>query len=386
MLDVIVIGAGQAGLAAGHALTQAGLSFQILEASDRAAGSWPHYYDSLTLFSPARYSSLPELPFPGDPERYPLRDEVIAYLENYARYFNFPIVYQARVKQVLRDGKDFVVTTDSGQSYRARSVIAASGPFNQPNIPAFAGFSEFTGTVLHSSAYRRPSDVTGRRVAVVGSGNSAVQIADELAQTHQVILTARQPPRFIAQRPLGLDLHFWLTRSGLDKLPLGDWFNYQPTAPVLDHGKYRRAFKNGQTFASFQTFASVQAFESGQANAHLRYRPMFDRITATGLQWLDQIEPIDTLILATGFINSPAYLDGLDGLDANRAAKQRGGTALDVPGLFFVGTAWQRSNASATLRGVGPDAAHVVTKLQRYLRTGTVARFGLRQFLPACCN
>jgi putative flavoprotein involved in K+ transport len=368
MLDVIVIGAGQAGLAAGHALTQAGLSFQILEASDRAAGSWPHYYDSLTLFSPARYSSLPELPFPGDPERYPLRDEVIAYLENYARYFNFPIVYQARVKQVQRDGKDFVVSTNSGQSYRTRSVIAASGPFNQPNIPAFDGFSEFAGTVLHSSAYRRPSDVTGRRVAVVGSGNSAVQIADELAQTHQVILTARQPPRFIAQRPLGLDLHFWLTRSGLDKLPLGDWFNFQPTVPVLDHGKYR------------------QAFERGQPNANLSYRPLFDRTTATGLQWRDQVDAIDTLILATGFINSPAYLAGLDGLQASRAAEQRGGTALYVPGLYFVGTAWQRSNASATLRGVGPDAAHVVTKLQRYLRTGTAARFGLRQCLPACCK
>ncbi len=380
MLDVIVIGAGQAGLAAGHALTQAGLSFQILEASDRAAGSWPHYYDSLTLFSPARYSSLPELPFPGDPERYPLRDEVIAYLENYARYFNFPIVYQARVRQVLRDGKDFVVSTDSGQSYRARSVIAASGPFNQPNIPAFAGFSEFAGTVLHSSAYRRPSDVSGRRIAVVGSGNSAVQIADELAQTHQVILTARQPPRFIAQRPFGLDLHFWLTRSGLDKLPLGDWFNFQPTAPVLDHGKYRQAFESGQAFES------DQAFENRHPNANLSYRPLFNRITAAGLQWRDQVEAIDTLILATSFINSPAYLDGLDGLQASRAAEQRGGTALYVPGLYFVGTAWQRSNASATLRGVGPDAAHVVTKLQRYLRPGTTASFTLRQFLPACCN
>lgn len=364
MLDVIVIGAGQAGLAAGHALTQAGLSFQILEASDRAAGSWPHYYDSLTLFSPARYSSLPELPFPGDPERYPLRDEVIAYLQNYARYFAFPIVYQARVKQVQREGKAFLVSTDSGQSYRARAVIAASGPFNQPNIPAFPGLNQFAGTVLHSSAYRRPSDVTGRRIAVVGSGNSAVQIADELAQTHQVILTARKPPRFIAQRPFGLDLHFWLTRSGLDKLPLGDWFNWAPTAPVLDHGMYR------------------QAFESGQPNTKLSYRPLFDRITATGLQWRDQVEPIDTLILATGFINSPAYLAGLDGLQASRAAEQRGGAALYVPGLYFVGAAWQRSNASATLRGVGPDAAHAVTKLQRYLQTGTTARFGLRQFLP----
>ena len=117
MLDVIVIGAGQAGLAAAHALTQAGLSFKILEAGNRAAGSWPHYYDSLTLFSPARFSSLPELPFAGDPERYPLRDEVISYLENYARHFDFPLVYQARVRQIVREGEGFLLSTEAGQTY-----------------------------------------------------------------------------------------------------------------------------------------------------------------------------------------------------------------------------------------------------------------------------
>ncbi|MDZ7871374.1 MAG: NAD(P)-binding domain-containing protein [Rheinheimera sp.] len=360
MLDVIVIGAGQAGLAAAHALTQAGLSFKVLEAGDRAAGSWPHYYDSLTLFSPARFNSLPELPFPGAPDRYPLRDEVIAYLENYARHFDFPLVYQARVRQIVREGEGFLVSTESGQTWQARAVIAASGPFNQPNIPAFAGLPQFAGRLLHSSAYLRPADVAGSRVAVVGSGNSAVQIAYELAQTHQVILTARQAPRFINQRPFGLDLHVWLTRSGLDRFPLGDWFGLNPTTPVLDHGLYRQAFVSGQ----------------------LNYRPLFDRVTSHGLQWGDSVEPVDTLIMATGFINSPAYLAGLDGQSAAAAAEQRGGVATQVPGLFFVGTAWQRSHASATLRGVGPDAVHVVKQLRRYLQAKTATAPVAR----ACCR
>ena len=364
MLDVLVIGAGQAGLAAGYALTEKGLNFQILEASDIAAGSWPQYYHSLKLFSPARFSSLPGMPFPGDPNRYPVRDEVIDYLQHYARHFNLPIVYQAKVSHIRRDGQGFNVYTQTGEIYQARSVIAASGPFNQPNIPAFTGLTEFAGTVLHSSKYLQPSDAPGQKVAIIGAGNSAVQIAYELAKTHQVTLTARQAPQFLAQRPLGIDLHVWLTRSGFDRLPLGDWLQWQPTTPVLDHGEYRQAFASGE----------------------LKFQPLFERITAEGLQWGEHIEAFDTLILATGFINSPAYLEQLDGLTARDAALQKGGVALHVPGLYFVGASWQRSNASATIRGVGPDAKHVVTHLQRYLQRSFAKNAARRFKLVHCCK
>jgi len=364
MLDVLVIGAGQAGLAAAYTLTKQGLNFQILEASEIAAGSWPHYYQSLKLFSPARFSSLPGMPFPGAPDRYPVRDEVIDYLQDYARHLNFPIVYQAKVSHIRRDGSGFNVFTENGAVYQARTVIAASGPFNQPNIPAFPGLSQFAGTVLHSAKYFQPSDVPGQRVAIIGAGNSAVQIAYELAKTHQVTLTARQAPKFLAQRPLGLDLHVWLTRSGLDRLPLGDWLQWQPTTPVLDHGEYRQAFASGA----------------------LTLRPIFERITANGLQWGEQIEPFDALILATGFIHSPAYLERLDGLTAQDAAEQKGGVALHVPGLYFVGASWQRSNASATIRGVGADAAHVVAHLQRYLQQSFAKDTARRFKLAHCCK
>ncbi|MGH1450932.1 MAG: flavin-containing monooxygenase [Pseudomonadaceae bacterium] len=363
MFDVIVIGAGQAGLAAAHALQQAGLKFHVLEASDRAAGSWPRYYDSLSLFSPARYSGLPGLAFPGNPERYPVRDEVIHYLESYARHFAFPIAFRTRVARVQREAGYFSVITDNGDSWSARTVISASGPFNQPYIPSFPSLEHFTGQILHSADYRKPADIAGSRVAVVGGGNSAIQIAWELASSHEVTISSRHPLRFLAQRPLGRDLHHWLTLSGLDTLPLGRWCGWSPATPVLDPGVYRRALAEGV----------------------INQRRLFDQITPNGLLWGKEEQTVDTLLMATGFRPCPDYLEGLDGCSAANAAQQRGGVSNTVPGLFFVGMAWQQSNASATLRGVGHDARRVVKRITRLLEKPVSWRSRLTLLETGCC-
>lgn len=358
--DAMVIGAGQAGLAAAYALQQSGVSFCVLEASDRTVGSWPSYYDSLTLFSPTRYSSLPGWAFPGDPERYPSRQEVIDYLDAYARHFAFPIILNTPVSHIEREGDIFSVHTDTGKRWQALTVIVASGSFRQPNIPDFPGLAKFKGKILHSADYRQPSDIAGRRVAIVGAGNSAVQIAYELRNSHEVILTSRTPPKFINQRPLGKDVHFWLSLTGLDTLPVVGWFKSTPAAvSVLDQGRYRQALENGQ----------------------IDYQPLFERIDAHGLSWPDATRAIDTILLATGFVYRPPYLDGLDGYDAATAAQQRGGVATHIAGLYFIGVAWQRSHASATLRGVGTDAQHVVRQLQRYLASPHAAA----KPLQGCC-
>lgn len=349
--DVLIIGAGQAGLATAYVLKQAGLRFQILEASERAAGSWPTYYDSLKLFSTARFSSLPGLTFPGDPERYPLRDEVIDYLETYAKKYAFPIRFKARVTSVRRARDYFQVITQKGDVFQAKAVIVASGSFHQPHRPDFVGLDQFAGKLLHSSEYRRPSDVQGETIAIIGAGNSAAQIAYELSADHQVMLISNTPPKFMAQRPLGKDVHFWLRPTGLDTLPLGQWFNWRLTEPILDPGIYRQAFKQGK----------IQRF------------PMFDSIHGEGLLWGDTLRRVDSLILATGFVPRPTYLQGLQGLSAQEASVQRGGLSQQVDGLYFVGFSWQRSHASATLRGVGADARYVVNHLQRYLQKAATA-------------
>ena len=192
-VDTLVVGAGQAGLAAGMALRRAGLSFMIVDAADQPGGSWARYYDSLTLFSPSRFSSLPGLRLPGRRGRYPTRDEVTRYLRNYATHFQLPVRTSARVLDASWDGEAFEMTLADGARLAARSVIAASGGFGRPVIPDIPGATSYTGRLLHSAGYQNPDEYAGQRVVVVGAGNSAIQIAVELAGMANVTLATRVP-------------------------------------------------------------------------------------------------------------------------------------------------------------------------------------------------
>lgn len=348
-VDSVVVGAGQAGLAAARELGQQGLSYRILEASGQVGGSWREYYDSLTLFSPARYSALPGLPFPGEPDRYPQRDEVVQYLEDYAQAWNIPVETHRRVSTASRIDGGFHLALENGESIETRSVIAASGAFAQPHMPQIEGLERFGGQLLHSSQYRSPEPFAGQRVIVIGAANSAVQIAAELARSSRVTLASRRPVRFVPQRLLGKDFHFWLHWSGLDRT---QWLSDQST-PVLDDGRYAAALRNGG----------------------LQRRPMFLRIEHDGVVWSDgSREPVDVLLFATGFRPQLPWLADLDVLAGDGRLKQRNGIATSEPGLFFVGFPKQRNFASATLRGVGPDAAYVVARLQRWLRRPAAQR------------
>src|SRR6476469_10230106 len=142
-VDVLVVGAGQAGLAAARAAQVAGLSRLVVEGRDEVGGSWPDHYESLRLFSPARFSALPGLVMPGPAGRYPARDEMAGYLRAYAEHFEVPVRTRTRVVSVARDGARFVVTTAAGQVLAARSLVAASGGFGRPYQPTLPGATEF---------------------------------------------------------------------------------------------------------------------------------------------------------------------------------------------------------------------------------------------------
>ncbi|CAL9355956.1 flavin-containing monooxygenase [Actinospica acidiphila] len=346
-IDVAVIGGGQSGLATAHALLRRGLRPVVLEASDHAAGSWPHYYDSLTLFSPARYNSLPGMPFPGaDRDRYPHRDEVVTYLTAYADRLDAEIRTGCRVTAVRRTGDGFTAELEGGR-LSARAVVAASGTFGRPHRPALPGLEEFTGQVLHAADYRSPAAFSGRRVVVVGAGNSAVQIAAELAETAHVTLATRGPVKFAAQRILDRDLHFWTVRTGLDTAPLGRLLARPPAQPVLDDGRYRAALAAGRPDR----------------------RALFTGAVGPKLLWPDgQREEVDAIVLATGYRPDLPYLAPLHGaLDDEGIPRHREGLATAVPGLAFVGLEWQRSLSSNSLRGVGRDADRVARRLAAHL-------------------
>jgi len=347
VFDAIVIGGGQAGLAAGYYLQQAGLDFTILEAEPQPKGSWPHYYRSLRLFSTAGNSALPGLPFGGDPQRYPTRDEVMAYLTHYAEHWKLPVVTNTRVAAVTRSHTCFTVTAEDHRLFHSRSLIAATGSFHRPYQPQLPGQTRFGGTILHAAAYRTPEAFRGQRVIVVGAGNSAVQIAVEVAQVARVTLATRSSIRFTPQRMLGRDLFSLVALTGIERLPLGQWRRLQEPRVVIDAGAYKRAIAQGLPDR----------------------QPMFQSFTPNGVIWSDgRTEMVDAVIFATGYRPNLAYLVPLAALDATGTPVQRAGISLATPGLYYVGLTGQRTFVSATLRGVGPDAAYVVRHLRQYLQ------------------
>ncbi|WP_338707105.1 NAD(P)-binding domain-containing protein [Paenibacillus amylolyticus] len=343
--NVIVIGGGQAGLASGYHLKKRGLSFLILEAGEDAAGAWPQYYESLKLFSPAAYSSLPGLPITSQGKHYPNRDEVIHYLKKYAVHFELPLVYRSRVEKVSKESDYFRVETSTGKTYFARNLISATGSYSRPFTPLIDKQDEFKGSIIHSATYSTPTPFHNQSVIVVGRGNSAVQIAMELSEVAETTLAVREPVALIPQRLLGQDIHFWFKLTGIDSF----W-------------KFGKSFANGSSVLDLDGYK--QKLKAGNPKQKKMFTAFYDR----GVIWSDGTqEEVQTVIFATGYRSNVSYIDALGGLDGQGEPEQKNGISKIIPGLYFVGLSGQRSFASATLRGVGPDAEYVVKHIQNNL-------------------
>jgi putative flavoprotein involved in K+ transport len=219
---VIVVGGGQAGLTAGYYLTQAKIPFVILHAGSRIGDSWRARWDSLTLFTPALYSALPGMRFRGDPEHYRGKDDVADYLERYAQTLELPIRYDSRVSSLEPADGGYRLQTQSGV-YGAAQVIIATGAYQRPYIPPISERLRDEVTQLHSAEYRNPDQLAARQVLVVGAANSGAQIAEDLAQTHQVHLSQGGRIPRLPRRVLGKSVHWYGDHLGLIEASLDSW-------------------------------------------------------------------------------------------------------------------------------------------------------------------
>jgi putative flavoprotein involved in K+ transport len=336
--DVVVIGGGQAGLAMGYHLARQGRGFVILDAAPRVGHVWRTRWDSLTLFTPARYSALPGLDFPAPPEHLPSKGEVADYLEQYARHFTLPVCSGEAVRALRPrgEGAGFEIETERG-GYTANQVVIATGPFQRPRVPALATELSSEIVQMHSSEYRAPDQLPAGDVLVVGGGNSGVQIAAELAAARPANRTwlsiGERLPR-LPQRLLGQSLFWWCERVGLMKIS---------AATRLGRRMSGREHLIGESPAMLARRLGVRVVGRTERAEAQRVR------TRDGAE----IEPA-AIVWATGFRPDYGWVEA-DVFDARGRPRHTRGVT-EVPGLYFLGLPWQHTRGSALLGWVGRDA------------------------------
>lgn len=340
--DTIVIGAGQAGLAVGYELAARDVDFVILSDESRVGDNWRRRWDSLRLFTPARYSGLPAMPFPASPAHLPDKDEAADYLERYAERHDLPVRLDTRVDSLEWDGEHYVVRA-AGLTFEANDVVVATGPFQRPYIPAVASrLSPSSSHQLHSSEYVNPFELPDGPVLVVGAGNSGAQIALELSRFRKVWLAGRNTGH-LPRRLLGRDLFDWawplLMRLTLDTR-LGR--------------RLRARARGGDALIGIpeRTLTKAGVVRVGRITDERGGLPVCDGVV---------VEP-RVIVWCTGFRPDYSWMK-LPLLDDDGYPRHRRGVVADLPGLYFVGLRFQHRMTSSLVGGVGADAAFIAEQV-----------------------
>jgi putative flavoprotein involved in K+ transport len=336
LLDVVVVGGSQAGLAMAWHLARQHLRFVVLEAGPEIGHAWRSRWDSLTLFTPAQYDALPGMPLPGRPDTYPTKDPVADYLQDYAAAFNLPVRLNARVTRLRKAAEGFEIRTQA-EVFRARQVVVATGPFQVPFTPEPAQRLDASVTQLHSAAYRNPQSLPAGPVLVVGGGNSGFQIAEELAAAGcrvDLSIATKQPA--LPQRLAGKDLFWWLTRLRLMRVSTQSRLGRRMSSRDFIIGSSRRRLR-----------AKGVRFRPRVAGADGRTIRLAD---GTSLD-------VSTVVWATGYRPDYSWIDIPGVTHDGQAIHRRGMT--EIPGLYFLGLTWQYTRGSALLGFVHDDATYL---------------------------
>ena len=344
--DTIVIGGGQAGLAAGYYLTQAGEDFIILDENMRTGESWRQRWDSLRLFTPSQNNHLPGMKFPGEDFYFPSKDETAEYLEAYATEFNLPIQHGMKVDSLGRDETGYWLSVGA-RVLHARNVIVATGAFRIPHIPSQAHNLDHGVLQIHSAGYHTPDDVPVQEVLVVGAGNSGAEIAIELARAgKRVQLSGRDVGRIPADRVgiiLGGRPYWWFLRRVMTiDTPLGR----RMEANVLTHGNpLIRTSRAEVTSAGVELAPRLAGAVDG--------RPQLEdgrTLAVEGIVW------------ATGFKPDYSWVK-LPIFNASGRPRHMRGVVSEAPGLYFLGLHFQTGLTSSLLGGVGSDARYITRRI-----------------------
>jgi putative flavoprotein involved in K+ transport len=359
LLDVVIVGGSQAGLAMSWHLVRQHVRFAVLEADPEIGHTWRSRWDSLTLFTPAQHDALPGMPFPGLPDTYPTKDPVADYLQDYAAAFNLPVQLNARVTHIRKTAEGFEIHTQA-EVFRARQVVVATGPFQVPFVPPAAQQLDRSVTQLHSADYRNPQALPPGPVLVVGGGNSGFQIAEELAAAGRRVdlsIATKQPA--LPQRLAGKDLFWWLTRLRLMRVT---------TESRLGRRMSSRDFIIGSSRRRLQA-------------AGIRFRPRVADADGRTVRLTDGTSlDVGTVVWATGYRSDHSWIDIPGVTHEGQVIHRRGVT--EIPGLYFLGLTWQHTRGSALLGFVHDDAAYLAGRIAGHQRPPEAASPGSGRHRP----
>jgi putative flavoprotein involved in K+ transport len=337
---VAVIGGGQAGLAVAYYLRRAGLDFRVFDAGGGTGGAWVHGWDSLRLFSPAAYSSLPGWPMPpAARDGYPTRDEVIDYLTRYEARYGFPVERRKAVAAVERDGAQLRLRFADGETRTAQAVVSATGTWGAPVVPRYPGSEGFGGSQLHSARYRSPEPFRGQRVLVVGGGNSGAQILAELSLVADATWVTLDAPVFL---PDDVDGRVLFERAS---------------------ARVRGDFSAAATTTLGDIVMVPPVKEARERGVLTAVRP-FERFTANGVIWSNgTTSVVDVVVWCTGFLPATGHLRPLGVVGPDGRVEVREQRSIREPRLWLAGYGNWTGAASATLIGAGRTARDLVPRI-----------------------
>jgi len=344
--DLIIIGGGQSALACAYFLRRSGLEYLILDDQEQCGGAWRHAWESLTLFSPAEHSSLPGWLMPTTMHDFPTRNEVIDYLCRYEQRYGFPIERPVKVSAVVKEKEVFILGTDKGE-FQSRAVVSATGTWQKPFIPLIPGRELFKGAQLHSSEYRNAASMLGKKVLIVGEGNSGAQILAEVSKVAETLWATAKAPQFLPDE--------------VDGRVLFD----------VASAKYY-AEKKGKTFDDAKynlgNIVMVPSVQDARRRKVLQPQGRMVEITKKEVVWENgKVEEIDAIIWCTGFGFATDHLRELVKPDGKGKIQTEGTKNVQVPGLWLVGYGQWTGFASSTLIGVGRSAKQSAKEIEAYL-------------------
>jgi len=344
-IETLVIGGGQAGLSVGYHLARRGRPFVIVDANQRIGDSWRHRWDSLKLFTPARWDGLDGMQFPAPPDSFPTKDAMADYLESYAAHFNLPVRSGVRVGRLHRDGRKYIATT-TDRTFVADHVVVAMSSYQRPKVPAFSAELNQDIVQIHSYDYKHPAQLRDGGVLIVGAGNSGAEIAMDLAPCHRVSVSGRDTGE-IPFRINGRASHLFLLR-------------------IL----FRLVFHR---ILTIRTAIGRKARQGTTSKGGPLIRTRSKNLAAAGVERVPRVVGardglplledgrvlnVTNVVWCSGFTPGLSWIE-LPIFDAQGAPIHDGGVVQSESGLYFVGLFFLYALSSTMIHGVGRDAERI---------------------------